>query len=356
MEKPKSLRYIDQLALFKMRGVSGIRLDISLIHAKTQKEQKQQKRLIYQNHYKPLKTISFLGYYSLKNYVEPFEIHEKYEDLSFSNLVARFYRDKRLRQAVLHAIEDIELTLDTKISHVLGEKYGPTGYTNFLNWCQKFERNEFIRDPHNSNGKFMDRNKLLDEQNKFLQTAKRKMHKSASLDMKKFRENNPNSTNPPIWLLINELTLGESIHLLKLMSKNNRKKIASFFETDTRTLISWLDCINLIRNICCHNGDLADIKLITTPQVPDEYKRFLLRHAGNYTNRFALPLCVIFRLIGKINNKYQVDPIYRSIKSLIGFRANPKYYGFASGKKLEELFKYQSKKNKESYTSSFQSY
>ena len=134
MKTQKSIRYIDQLALFKLRGMTGINLSI---HNKNAKEVSH---LI-----KQLKTISTLGYYNLKNYALPYYDSESssYQNIHFDDLVARFYRDKHLKQAVLHAIEDIETTLNTKISNVLGRKYGPYGYLDFRIWCQRNSKNKY---------------------------------------------------------------------------------------------------------------------------------------------------------------------------------------------------------------------
>ncbi len=98
MKTQKSIRYIDQLALFKLRGMTGINLSI---HNKNTKEV---------NHLiKQLKTVSTLGYYNLKSYALPYydSGNSSYHNIHFDNLVARFYRDKHLKQAVLHAIEKL---------------------------------------------------------------------------------------------------------------------------------------------------------------------------------------------------------------------------------------------------------
>lgn len=256
MKTQKPIRYIDQLALFKLRGMAGINLSI---HNKSTQD--------VSHLAKQLKTISTLGYYNLKNYALPYYNirHSSYQNISFDNLVARFYRDKHLKQSVLHAIEDIETTLNTKISNVLGRKYGPYGYLDFRVWCQRNSKNKFL---HN---KFMDKYAIQKEQINFLAKIPVKVRKSASYDMHRFASESER-VNPPIWLLMNELTLGESIHIYKLMSKNNRDQISTYFGCKTDELVSWLDNINLIRNICCHNGLLADFKLKTKAKVPVEFK------------------------------------------------------------------------------------
>lgn len=81
MKTQKSIRYIDQLALFKLRGMTGINLSIR------NKNAKEISHLI-----KQLKTISTLGYYNLKNYAFPYydSEHSSYQNIHFDNLVARF--------------------------------------------------------------------------------------------------------------------------------------------------------------------------------------------------------------------------------------------------------------------------
>lgn len=339
MKTNKSIRYVDQLALFKLRGMTGI--DLSVHNKSTEAVDHLTKQL---------KTISTLGYYNLKNYAFPYYDSESssYRNISFDNLVARFYRDKHLKQAVLHAIEDIETTLNTKISNVLGRKYGPYGYLDFRIWCQRDSRNKFL---HNN---FMDKYAIQREQLDFLRKIPIKVKKSASYDMHRFTTQS-DRVNPPIWLLINELTLGESIHMYKLMSKKNRDQISAYFGCKTDELVSWLDNINLIRNICCHNGLLADFKLKTKAKVPVEFKTsnidegILLRtQEGNYTNALAFQLCIIVKLMSKINNKYIFHDIKLAVYKLIDATATPQHYGFRNKKMIKVLFDSTSKNKVES--------
>lgn len=149
----------------------------------------------------------------------------------------------------------------------------------------------------------MDKYIIQKEQLNFLAKIPAKVRKSASYDMHKFSSTS-DKVNPPIWLLMNKLTLGESIHIYKLMSKNNRDQISAYFGCKTDELVSWLDSINLIRNICCHNGLLADFRLKTKAKVPIEFKThnihegILLRtQKGNYTNALAFQLYINYLMI-----------------------------------------------------------
>lgn len=331
MKKYKSLRYIDQLALFKLRGIKGISLDVHNVNTQILDEQLR----------KQLNTISTVGYYNLKNYARPYlnSSTKKYENLTFNGLVARYYRDKHLKQAVLHAIEDIETTLNTKIANVLGE-YGPYGYLDFRIWCQRDSKNKFLRN------KYMDKFAIEREQSNFLKDIQVKVKKSYSADMQDF-VHTTDKVYPPIWLLMNELTLGTTIHLYKLMSKNNKRKISNYFGCKSDELVSWLENINLIRNICCHNGILADFKLRTKAKVPYEFKHsnknILVKNRDMFTNRLAFQLCIIVKLMYKINNRYLYTDLKKAVYSLISEDTTAEYYGFVNKNAINRLFSFKVK-------------
>ena len=142
--------------------------------------------------------------------------------------------------------------------------------------------------------------------------------------------------------MINVLTLGDSIHILKLMSKSSRREIASVFGCKTKELINWMECLNLIRNICCHNGNLIDFKLKTTPVIPSEYQDSLYCYHSSrrliYTNRIAVVICIILKLMKAINSKYQFHRLRNSITSFANDDAAANIYGFKDKAELEKLF------------------
>lgn len=133
--------------------------------------------------------------------------------------------------------------------------------------------------------------------------------------------------------------------MYKLMSKNNRDQISAYFGCKTDELVSWLDNINLIRNICCHNGLLSDFKLKTKAKVPVEFKThnidegiLLRKQKGNYTNALAFQLCIIVKLMSKINNKYIFRDIESAVYKLLDHTTTPQHYGFRNKLMIKELF------------------
>lgn len=324
MSEYKQLEYSKQLELFSERGMQ---------FKYSFEDHDIQQRADY---IKNLQTISTLGYYQLKDYAYPYLRNERYEDISFDEIVARYYRDKRLRNAVEHAIEDIETTLNTRIAFLLGEKYGPFGYLDFRKWCQTSGKNKAL-------GKLMDKYAIAKEQNNFLKMIQGKARRSSSKDVKKFDLENKERVYLPIWLIMNELTLGDSIHIVKLMTIRNKRILAAQFNCKAVELINWLDCINLVRNICCHNGNLIDLRLKTKPKIPKEFENFLVSYtAGNgelvYTNKLAIVICIIVKLMESINIKYRFGNLINSINHLLDKTNKPQTYGFTNKQSIYDCF------------------
>lgn len=334
MEGLEQLKYEEQLDLFSKRGMKGI------VSGDSYEAKKQ------------IKTVSTIGYYNLKSYAYPFydKSNKKYNGISFNDVVTRYYRDKRLKQNVLQAIEDIEVTLNTKIAFYLGENYGAYGYKNFYKWCQNAGNNEYL------NGVKVDKYFLEREKLSFFSKLQSKIKKTSVIDIKDFEEKNSN-VFPPIWLIVNELTIGESIHILKLMSKSGRKVIADQFGCTVDSFISWLDCINLIRNICCHNGNLIDLELRTKPIPPQDYKNHLIvlnnGERERCTNKIALPILIISVLMSSINMKYKFEELHTSLFQLCSKKDEvAKSYGFKDINAINSIFnrKILSKRKVESQT------
>ncbi|NRD13572.1 Abi family protein [Pediococcus acidilactici] len=328
MEKPKQLSYIDQLCLLKLRGITGINMQISGMN-NSKSGIKKRKELD-----KNIHTIKSISYYELKRYAYPFYNRniEKYKGLDFRELIARYYRDKKFRQEILYAIEDMEVALNTSIAYVLGEKTGAFGYLDFSKWCQVNSKNKFLKN------NMMNQFAIEQERLKFLSSLQFKVKKSSMLDIKEYVNNNT-QIFPPVWLMVNVLTLGDSIHIIKLMSKRNRENVANNFNCTVKELISWFECLNLIRNICCHNGNLIDFELRTAPIVPEKFKDNLFSTNDGFTKRIAIVIAIIITIMNSINSKYYFGRLRNSINKFVN---NDDYeavrYGFKDSQAMMDLF------------------
>ena len=307
MENPHQLNIEDQLEHLE---AMGIKLDASTRE-------------------KDLKTISTVGYYKLKEFAMAFDsstgesqgqqIH--FDNLTFNQLITRYYQDKNLRINVLHAIESIEVYLQNELAAILGEKYGPFGYLKYSNWCDR------------SIPKF----EIESRQYKFKKSLLWQVKKSQIPDIKYTRNLNSDGF-PTVWLMIDTLTIGSTISLLQSMSKTNLELLSNKFDCTPHELLSWLGCLNLVRNICCHNSDLVDIKFVTKPIVPEEFSDEILRVHDRYSNRIAIAIFIILRLMNSVNHKYDFSAIRRSLGSIVNGNEDLAHIlGFQSRNSLRKL-------------------
>lgn len=248
--------------------------------------------------------IEEIGYYKLKEFAHPYlkkyRKKTKYRNLTFATLLKRYYQDKRLRIYVLTAIESIEVYLGNQFVETLGDRYGAFGYLEFNRWCD--------RD--------LPRFQIEEKQYLFKRDLLQKIKRATSPDVRDRQKQNEDGF-PTVWAMIDCLTFGDTIFLYSLMSKRNKQKIANNLNIRPRELLSALRCLNMVRNICCHNSNLIDIKIKTRISLPKSYQQYLYRYRGNLTNHMATVLLIIKYLMAQINPKYKFDDIYYSLEQLV---------------------------------------
>lgn len=276
-------------------------------------------------------TIETIGYYKLKEFAMPFNINKdiqdgsklKFSDISFKQLVSRYFQDKNLRVNVLHAIEAIEVKLQNEVSYLLGAKYGAFGYLSFSSWCNREEFSRFD---------------IEQEQVFFKKKLLKKVKKSQLPDLK-YKHNLNEDKFPSVWLMIDTLTFGDTVHLLKYMSPSNLRSISNKFDCKPSELLSWLECLNLVRNVCCHNSDLLDIQFKTKPSIPNKYRDQLFQLGnGHYTNKIAIAIFIIQQLMLSVNSLYDFGEIEQSLYKIIDNKESlANSLGFSSCKAILAL-------------------
>lgn len=309
------LSYKEQLLLFKKRGIKDID----------------------ENSEQQINTIKIIGYYKLKQYSYVFWNKESkiYENLTFGNLVNRYYRDQSLKHEIFQVIGDIETALNSEISYILG-KDDPYLYLDFNKWCQIRGRNKY------TNRRVVTKYDIKNEELSFLNQLQHQIKKSNYLDIQNFERENETKIFPTVWLMVNALTFGQSIYLLKLMSPDKRKKLSeNLFHLKVDKLIKDLELLNLIRNICCHNGDLVDISLKTMPKVFKKYQKYLNIDRGNYPHRLSVVIAVLLDLMYSLNPKYNFDYLVRKLEKLCEGNKNmlAQNMGFKNFKSIRQLMK-----------------
>ncbi|OFP25040.1 CAAX protease [Staphylococcus sp. HMSC057C08] len=279
-----------------------------------------------------IKKLENIGYYKLKEFAYHLSKVTKdkfgnnvrvYHGIKFDDVITRYYQDKNLRMGLLHAIEKIEVSLKTRISYVLGETYGAFGYLDFSKWCNK---NEYCK------------HYLNYQENKFKKELAKKTKLSRNHEIRE-KKNFNQERLPSVWLMTDVLMFGDIVNLLTLMSKKNLQKISDYYKCSNKQLVSWLKCLNFIRNICAHNSNIIDIKLTTAPMIHNDWKNDVFQFKdGNYSNRLSVIIFIIHHFVKQINDKYQIRKITNSIKKIVGSEESKiNQLGFVNNKSIVRL-------------------
>ncbi|VWL85841.1 Abi family protein [Oceanivirga miroungae] len=178
--------------------------------------------LIIDDREKAIRTLSFINYYKIKecSFIYFNTSTQKYSsNTTFNDILQRFYENKNLRIDLLRLTEKVELSLKTKVSYILGRKYGATGYLNFKNWANK---NEY------------DKHYIECKENDFKNRIVKNFNKSKNQLIKTFK----NYNDVPIWLIVDILTFGEILDIFKLMLESEQNEISKDFSLKTKEFIS----------------------------------------------------------------------------------------------------------------------
>lgn len=302
MKAPKALYIEELLELFKDRGMVVSDSDID--------------------------KIKHINYYKLKEFAHPLSKIKKvnnvvsisYDGVTFQEVLRRYYQDKNLRMYLLHAIEKIEVSIKTTLSHLMGLKYGAFGYLDFRLWVHRKKYKRF---------------EVEARQYKFKKSILWNMKKRSSAEFNA-KGNLDSDGFPTIWLTVDILTFGEMVVMIEMMNSSLLSQIADEYNATPEELISWVKCLQFIRNICAHNSNLIDVKLKTKPKFRKEWMEhlyFIESKDGiskTPTNRLAVVICIVIYLVKAINPKYNFGNISKSIAvicnrsedraNLLGFR------------------------------------
>ena len=315
MEEPKALSSEKRIELFRNRGMC---IDDENINK-----------------------IQHINYYKLKEFAHPLSTVKKenglvkisYENVKFKDVLSRYYQDKNLRIHLMHAIEKIEVSVKTNLARILGLRYGAFGYLDFNRWANRKKNTTFTIEKKQHRIKLAilkakNKNKLAELSNK------------NNLDKDEF---------PTIWLTIDLLTFGEIVEIIELMSENNLEQLAKVYNCKKQELVSWLGCIQFIRNICAHNSNLIDIKLTTKPKIRKgwEERLYFIEKDGSSkpTDRLAVVLLVVMELVKQINARYKWGEIQKSINSICKDDKRANLLGFKSKEASMKLCKFIMKTN-----------
>ncbi len=242
--------------------------------------------------------IERVGYYRLSAYWYPFR--ESTSDVksssgirvldnfrpgtTFDNILSLYVFDKQLRLVVLDALERIEVALRTDISLKIG-----------------ILDKKAHRDPLLLHGNFSKKivpGKTITYHQEWLDRLDDKFDNSKEEFVKHFKAKYTGD-DLPIWMATELFDFGALSHFYAGLQYSHQTEIAASYSLPSASiLVTWLRCLNDVRNLCAHHSRLWNRPLVNQPQWPkrNEVVLFDQLHTLSNTRLYAAILIIRFLL------------------------------------------------------------
>ncbi len=191
--------------------------------------------------------LSRVNYYRLSAYFLPFrDNNDNYKcGTSVEQVFGIYDFDRKMRNLIFSAVEEIEIGLRAHVAYYHAHKYGAEGYTKPENF-----------DPKHNHKKFESLYLSEIENNKTAPFVKHHLEKYDG--------------HFPIWVLVDLFSFGMLSRFFADLKREDRKIIAKReYGTTDKNVISWLRCCTDIRNICAHYGRLYYRVFPAIPATPN---------------------------------------------------------------------------------------
>ena len=197
--------------------------------------------------------LKSVNYYRLSGYLYPYrQPNDNFKTgTTFEKAWCHYTFDRRLRLIVMDAIERVEVSIRTQLIYILAHESGAFGYTkqeilpnlnteDYLRWVE--EINKEVSRSHEQ----------------FVGHFRKKYGDSHAL--------------LPLWMAGEIMSFGCMLTMYRGITDAFKKEIAAYYGIPDEVLTSWLQTINVIRNICAHHSRLWNRELGVKPYIPRKNK------------------------------------------------------------------------------------
>lgn len=251
----------------------------------------KKRNLVIDDEPKAINYLSEISYYRLSAYYLPYQKTKDTfnQGTSFKQIIDTYSFDRELRLLVFDCIERIEIAIRTQMVYCMATHYNDSHWHDI--------KNLFIIPFYNKIGN------LVDPYSDFQSIiSKAKTARTPEVFIKHYVDNYNSPSNPPAWMCLELLTMGELSHLYRgLKNNSDKKRIADFFDVHPTVFVSWLHTLTYVRNICAHHSRLWNRDLAIEPEK-------LLKPVGNWISkpfennkRMFYFICVLKYLITRAN-------------------------------------------------------
>ena len=201
-----------------------------------------------------------INYYRLTAYFLPFRRTDGtyVQETTFDKVYRIYEFDRKLRNLIFSAVEEIELMLRAQLSNFHSVKYGALGYKNPENFNKKHNTDRFEQHIE----------KAIKQNSEQFFVKHHIQHYDAQF---------------PLWVIIELFTMGELSFFFSDMIKADKKLLAKrLFGTNDFNISSWLLCLTNIRNYCAHYSRLYYNRFNTIPATPKDFPYVLKDRVFDY--------------------------------------------------------------------------
>ena len=189
--------------------------------------------------------LRFLGYYRLSGYALPFQVnynadgsHRFLDGTCFEDILDLYVFDRKLRLAVMDAVERIEVAFRAQFSQTMCELHGSHWFMDATHFTPRYRHDRFIERIKDDIG--------YDESRAAMRQTFIKHYYNKYGDPKL----------PPSWMVFEALTFGAVSQAFKGLTRPNQKPVAKVFGLDAAVLASWLHALSYLRNLAAHHQRL----------------------------------------------------------------------------------------------------
>lgn len=231
-----------------------------------------------------VETLRRVNYYRLSGYWYPFRRQtpagredDFYAGARFSDVVALYEFDMRLRAATFAALAPVELAIRALLGYELGRidpcahlepsKLGPTARRGdqYSKWFRRYE------------------NELKQSREDFVEHHRAKYGGVL-----------------PVWAATELMDWGSLTYLYSFSPRDVQDAVAGACELRAPQLTSWLKALNLVRNTCAHHGRLFNRVHTIAPKLPNVGLHPDLDAASKERNRTFARLTLVQFLSGRL--------------------------------------------------------
>lgn len=267
--------------------------------------QLEERGLIIQDKNKAIKYLESISYYRLSAYFLPYQqLKDTFnKGVDFTQIIKTYMFDKGLRLLIFDCIERLEISIRTQFIYKMALHY------NDSHWQDN--KSLFTKPYYNKIGNLID--PYSDLQNII---SKAKTTRRPEVFIKHYIDNYNSPSNPPSWMCLELLTMGELSHIYRgLRNNNDKKRIASFFDVHHKVFTSWLHTLTYVRNLCAHHSRLWNRDLAIEP---NRLKKPVGKWVGQrYQNnkRVFYFICILKYMLERINPnnnlKQKVEKLFK---------------------------------------------